>query len=204
MADVCGDSWGLLIGCVNLANLQLARSVANERETAVRGALGANKVQVMMGLLMESLLLSVIGGAAGVMLAFGGVKFFIALAPENVPRLNEATVSLPVLIFACVLSRLAALSFGILPALRSLRVEPLTALQANSTRVANSHEGRRTCNLLVGTQVACTVVLLIVTSLVLRSFSIGVAQFLAITKPESRLPHRPRHARAGRSVRATV
>ncbi len=161
----------LLIACVNLANLQLARAVANERETAVRGALGASRLQVMMGRLTESLLLTFIGGAAGVALSFTGVRLFIALVPENVPRLNEATVNLPVLVFATVLSIVAALSFGILPALRSLRVEPHTALQAYSTRAANSHEGQRTRSLLVGTQVACTVLLLIVTSLVLRSFS---------------------------------
>ena len=161
----------LLIACVNLANLQLARAVGTERETAVRGALGASKIQLMMVRLTESLLLSFVGGAAGVALAFTGVKLFIALVPDNVPRLNEATVNLPVLMFATSLSIVAALSFGILPALRALRVEPQTALQANSTRAVNSHQGERTRSLLVGGQVACTVVLLIVTSLVLRSFS---------------------------------
>ena len=161
----------LLIACVNLANLQLARAVGTERETAVRGALGASKMQLMMVRLTESLLLSFLGGAAGVWLAFAGVKLFIALVPDNVPRLNEATVNLPVLVFATSLSILAALFFGVLPALRALHVDPQKALQVNSSRAANSHQGERTRNLLVGAQVACTVVLLIVTSLVLRSFS---------------------------------
>ena len=79
----------LLIACVNLANLQLARSVAAERETAVRAALGASKGQLVMARLAESLVLALAGGAAGVALAFSGVRLLIALAPGNVPRLNE-------------------------------------------------------------------------------------------------------------------
>ena len=92
--------------------------------------------------------------------------------PASVPRLDEVHVSLPVLLFrrrAVDCRRL--LSFGILPALRSLHIDPQAALQANSSRTANTREGRRTRNLLVAAQVACTIVLLIVTSLVLRSFS---------------------------------
>ncbi len=161
----------LLIACVNLANLQLARSVAAERETAVRAALGASKGQLVMARLAESLVLALAGGAAGVVLALSGVRLLIALAPGNVPRLNEVQVNLPVLLFAAGASIASALLFGVLPALRSLRVHPQAALQANSSRTANTQEGRRTRNLLVATEVACTVALLIVTSLVLRSFS---------------------------------
>ena len=161
----------LLIACVNLANLQLARSVAAERETAVRAALGASKGQLVMARLAESLVLALAGGAAGVVLAFSGVRLLIALAPGNVPRLNEVHVNLPVLLFAAGVSIASAMLFGVLPALRSLRVHPQAALQANSSRTANTQEGRRTRSLLVATEVACTVVLLIITSLVLRSFS---------------------------------
>ena len=161
----------LLIACVNLANLQLARAVSSERETAVCAALGASKAQLIAARLAETLLLAFAGGMAGMALAYGGVRVFIALAPASVPRLNEVHVNFPVLLFAGGLSILAALSFGILPAIRSLRVHPHTALQANSTRTVGSHEGRRTRNLLVAVQVSCTIALLIVTSLVLRSFS---------------------------------
>ncbi len=161
----------LLIACVNLANLQLARAVSSERETAVRAALGASKLQLTTARLAESLLLAIAGGAAGVALAFSGVRLLLALAPADVPRLDEVQVNLPVLFFAAGLSIAAALTFGLLPALRSLRVHPQGALQANSTRTANSRESQRTRNLLVAAQVACTIVLLIVTSLVLRSFS---------------------------------
>jgi predicted permease len=161
----------LLIACVNLANLQLARAVSAERETAVRAALGASKGQLVMARLTESLVLGFAGGAAGVALAYAGVRLLLALVPSNVPRLNEVQVSLPVLLFAAAVSIMAAVTFGILPALRSMHVHPQAALQANSSRTVNSREGNRTRGLLVAGQVACTVVLLIVTSLVLRSFS---------------------------------
>jgi predicted permease len=161
----------LLIACVNLANLQLARAVNAERETAVRAALGASRGQLVTSRLAESLVLACAGGVAGIALAFGGVRLLIALAPGNIPRLDEVRVSLPVLVFSGGLSIAAAIMFGMLPALRSLRVAPQAALQANSTRTANTQEGRRTRNLMVAAQVACTIVLLIVTSLVLRSFS---------------------------------
>ncbi len=161
----------LLIACVNLANLQLARAVNAERETAVRAALGASRGQLVRSRLTESLVLAIIGGAAGIALAFLGVRLLLALVPANVPRLDEVHVSMPVLLFAAGLSIVAAIAFGILPALRSLRVAPQAALQENSQRAANTQEGRRVRNAMVMAQVACTVVLLIVTSLALRSFS---------------------------------
>jgi predicted permease len=161
----------LLIACVNLANLQLARAVNAERETAVRVALGASRGQLVTSRLAESLVLAFAGGAAGIALAFGGVRLLIALAPANIPRLDEVRVSLPVLVFSGGLSIAAAILFGMLPALRSLRVAPQAALQANSTRAANTQESQRTRSLMVAAQVAGTVVLLIITSLALRSFS---------------------------------
>ncbi|HEY2470863.1 MAG TPA: ABC transporter permease [Terracidiphilus sp.] len=161
----------LLIACVNLANLQLARAVNAERETAVRAALGASRTQLVRSRFTESLLLAVTGGAAGAALAFAGVKLFIALVPATVPRLDEVHVNTPVLLFAAGISILAAIAFGILPALRSLRVHPQSALQSNSPRTANTQEGNRTRSIMVAAQVACTVVLLIITSLTLRSFA---------------------------------
>jgi predicted permease len=161
----------LLIACVNLANLQLARAVNAERETAVRAALGASRGQLVRSRLTESLVLALAGGAAGIAIAFGGVRLLLAVAPANIPRLDEVKVSMPVLLFSAGLSIAAAIVFGILPALRSLGVAPQVALQANSTRAANTQEGQRTRSLMVAAQVACTVVLLIVTSLALRSFS---------------------------------
>jgi predicted permease len=117
------------------------------------------------------LLLAIIGGSAGAALAFAGVRLFIALVPASVPRLDEVHVNTPVLLFAAGISILAAIAFGILPSLRSLRVHPQSALQSNSTRTVNTQEGNRTRSLMMATQLACTVVLLIVTSLSLRSFA---------------------------------
>lgn len=161
----------LLIGCVNLANLQLARAVTAERETAVRAALGAGRGRLLQARLAESLVLAVAGGAAGVALAYGGMRGLLALAPANVPRLNEVHMSWPVLLFATGLSIAAAVGFGIVPALKGMRVRPETALRANTSRLASSRESRRARSALVGAQVTCTVALLLVTALVLRSFS---------------------------------
>jgi len=161
----------LLIACVNLANLQLARAVATERETAVRAALGASRSQLVITRLMESFVLAAVGGVAGVVLAFLGVRLLIVAAPANVPRLSDVQVSVPVLLFAAGLSLFTAILFGVLPALRSLQVNPQAALQSNPSRVANMRQGSTTRNLLVAGEVACTVVLLVVTGLVLRSFS---------------------------------
>jgi predicted permease len=161
----------LLIGCVNLANLQLARAVAREREIAVRAALGATRRRLLRSALMDSAVLAAAGGALGIALSFTGVRLLIATAPSNLPRLNETQISWPVLLAAAGLSILTALLFGSLPALRSLRVDPQSAMQANPNRVANTHEGQRTRQLLVAGEVACTVVLLIVTGLLVRSFS---------------------------------
>jgi predicted permease len=161
----------LLIGCVNLANLQLARAVTAERETAVRAALGANRARLLQARLAESVVLAVAGGAAGVALAYGGMHGLLALAPANVPRLNEVHMNWPVLLFAMGLSIAAAVGFGIVPALKGMRVRPETALRANTTRLTNSRESRRARSVLVAAQVTCTVALLLVTALVLRSFS---------------------------------
>jgi predicted permease len=161
----------LLIGCVNLANLQLARAVAREREIAVRAALGASRQRLVRSSLMDSIVLAAAGGALGILLSFTGVRLILAAAPASLPRLADTRVSWPILLAAVGLSILTALLFGSLPALRSLRVDPQAALQSNSSRMASTREGRRTRNLLVGVEVACTVVLLIVTGLLVRSFS---------------------------------
>lgn len=161
----------LLIGCVNLANLQLARAVAREREIAVRSALGASRERLVRSTLMDSMVLAAGGGALGMMLSFTGVRLFVAMAPSSLPRLEETHLSWPVLLGAAALSVFTALLFGTLPALRSLQVDPHAAMQANPNRVANTREGQRTRQLLVAGEVACTVVLLIMTGLLLRSFS---------------------------------
>lgn len=161
----------LLIGCVNLANLQLARAVSRERELAVRAALGAGRNQLLGAILADSLVLAIVGGALGVLLSFVGVRLFIAVAPQNLPRLTGIGVSWPVLAGAAGLSILTAVVFGLLPALRAMHIDPQSALQTQTTRVSASRESQRTRHLLVAAEVACTVVLLIVTGLLVRSLS---------------------------------
>ena len=161
----------LLIGCVNLANLQLARAVSRERELAVRAALGAGGDRLLWSALADSLVLALIGGTLGILLSFAGVRLFIAAAPQGLPRLSTIHVSWPVLLPAAGLSILTALFFGLLPALRSMRVDPLSAMQTSSARISTGRESRRTRHLLVAAEVACTVALLVVTGLLVRSFS---------------------------------
>ena len=166
----------LLIGCVNLANLQLARAVSRERELAVRAALGASRDRLVGSALADSIVLALIGGTLGILLAFAGVQMFIAAAPQSLPRVHDIHVSWPVLLAAAGLSILTALFFGLLPALRSMRVDPQSALQTSSTRVSSGRESQRTRHLLVAAEVACTVALLIVTGLLARSFSTLINQ----------------------------
>ena len=161
----------LLIACVNLSGLQLARAVAHDRPNAVRAALGAGRIRLFQASLMESLLLAVIGGCAGIGLAFGGIHAFQAIAPANLPRLQQIAINWPVLGFACGLSVLTAVLSGIFPALRSLRTDPQRALQASCTRLVNTRQAALARRLLVTLEIACTVILLLVTGLMLRSFS---------------------------------
>jgi predicted permease len=161
----------LLIACVNLASLQLARSVARDHENALRAALGAGPSRLFRASLSESLVVSWIGGLGGVFVAFAGVRLFVAVAPANLPRLDEVHVSWPVLFFAFGLSLLTAITFGVLPSLRSLGADPQLVLQSGSPRMSGARKATATRRLLVAFEVGCTVVLLIFTALVSRSFS---------------------------------
>jgi len=160
----------LLMACVNLANLQLARSVARQHEMALRAALGAGRRRLFQGVLAENLLLGLVGGVGGILFADLGEKLFVRIAAV-LPRLNEVHLSTPMLLFALGLSIVTSLGFGILPALRSFRVMPQSALQASSTRLSSSKQAAHTRKMLVAIEVACSITLLIVTGLITRSFS---------------------------------
>jgi predicted permease len=161
----------LLIACVNLASLQLARAVVRERDNGVRTALGASRTRLFQASCMESVVLCVAGGSLGILLALGGVRLFAAIAPENLPRLHELHVTWPVLLFACGISGIAAMLSGTLPAVRSLHSNPLRALLSASTRIFRSGQTPAIRKVLITFEIACTVVLLVVTGLVVRSFS---------------------------------
>ena len=161
----------LLIACVNLASLQLARSVARERDVALRAALGASRARLVQSALVESLVLACGGGALGVALAFAAVRLTVLLAPRSLPRINEIAVSWPVLLAAVGVACCTALLFGVLPALASLRVDAQHSLQAGSGSVAGTNRGGTTRRALVGCEVALSVALLAVAGLAARSFS---------------------------------
>jgi len=161
----------LLIAGVNLASLQLARAIMRERDNALRSALGAGRMRLFQATLMESFVLCFTGGTLGILLALGGIRIFAAIAPENLPRLHEIHVTWPVLLFACGISGIAALLSGTVPALRSLCSNPQRALQSASTRIIRSGQTTLVRKSLIAFEIACTVVLLIVTGLVVRSFS---------------------------------
>jgi len=161
----------LLIACVNLASLQLARSVERERDHALRSALGAGRLRLLRASLVESFVLAAAGGAAGILLAFTGVHLFIAMAPADIPRLNEIQMSWQVLMFAAAVCLLTALLSGSLPALRSFKSIPQQALKPVGTRATSGRRIAASRRWLVAFEIAGTTVLLILTSLVARSFS---------------------------------
>ena len=125
----------LLIACVNVANLLLARVAARESELAVRTALGAGRFRLMRQLLTESLTLSVLGGAAGILLASFSLDALLALQPQGVPRLAEVRVDRTVVAFAGVLSVLTGLMFGVFPALQMLKRSTAESLREGSRGV---------------------------------------------------------------------
>ena len=162
----------LLIGCVNVANLQLARAAARQRELAVRTALGASRLRLVRQTLVESLALGLVGGAAGVLLATWMVKLIVAVAPADVPRIETAQLDLPALGFALALSVGVALLFGVFPAVHAARSDPSHALgEGGGTRTSVGRAGTRTRRTLVIVELALSVVLLVGAGLALRSVS---------------------------------
>ena len=148
----------LLIACANVAHLSLARANARSKEMALRAALGAGRARLVRQVLCESLLLAVIGGAAGALLAWWGTGALTSLGPKELPRAQEIRMDLPVLLFALGASILTGLLFGVFPALRSSRVDPNESLKdAGRGTEGRSHHGYR--NLLVTLELALAFVL---------------------------------------------
>ena len=119
----------LLIACVNVANLLLARSIARTHEFAIRRALGAGHGRILRQLLTESILLAAIGGGLGVLLAAIGTKAALRVLPMTLPRSSEAGMDGRVLIFAAAISLLAGICFGLMPALRTTKAKAHLALK---------------------------------------------------------------------------
>ena len=160
----------LLIGCANVANLLLARATARTREIAIRAAVGASRARIVRQLLAESMVLALIAGAAGLLLAKWGSDALVALAPGNVPRLAESDIDGWVLAFTLGISLAASLLFGLAPALQISRVDLNETLKQGATRTMGGGRAGRMRAALVVVEVALSVVLLAGAGLLIRSF----------------------------------
>jgi putative ABC transport system permease protein len=160
----------LLIACANVANLLLVRAESRQQELAVRAALGADSRRIVGELLMESMTLAVAGGVVGLGLAFAAVRLLVTLEPGNLPRLQDITVDLPVLIFAVALTLLSGLLFGVIPALKQAGAQLATTLRAGGRTASASKDRERARNVLVVAQVALALVLLVSSGLMIRTF----------------------------------
>jgi predicted permease len=160
----------LLISCVNVANLLLARASARGREIAVRQALGAERTRLIRQLLTESLLLFLLGGIAGFAILFSARKFLLQLVPESLPHLNNISISWGVLAFALAVSVVAGTVFGLAPAWLMSRVDLIGTLKQEGRGSNGSRERSRARQILVIGELALSLVLMVSAGLLLRSF----------------------------------
>jgi putative ABC transport system permease protein len=160
----------LLIACANVASLWLSRMTERSRELAIRAALGAGRGRLLRQLLSESALLALLGGAGGVLLAYWIVEAIAKFGPRDLPRLNQIEVNPPALGFAVALSLLTALIFGLAPAAQMLRPDLQESLRAEGRTITGGRRQQRLRNLLVISEIALALALLVGAGLLTRSF----------------------------------
>jgi putative ABC transport system permease protein len=159
----------LLVACANVANLLLAQASVRARELSIRSALGAARGRLVRQFLTESFLLSLIGGALGVLTALWGVAGLLAVAPKTLPRLETVSISVPVLLFAFVLCTIVAVGLGAFTAFRATRGDLKQGLDEGGRGQAGSQGSQRIGRALVAAQIAITLVLVIGAGLLGRS-----------------------------------
>ncbi len=159
----------LMIACVNVANLFLARSADRWKELAIRAALGAGRRRLVAQMLTESLLLGAAGGVAGLLLSFAGLRAVIAFSPDNLPRLSELGIDFQIFAFAAAVSLLTGLVFGIAPALHFSRPQLERTLRNDSRGNTRGNTGRLRDGLVIA-EVAISLVLLLGAGLLTKSF----------------------------------
>jgi len=161
----------LLISCANMANLLLAKATSRTREIAIRAAVGAGRGRIIRQLITESVVLALVAGAAGLILALWGANALVALAPSNVPRLGETEIiDKWVLAFTIAISVGASLLFGLAPALTASRIDLNDALKLGAARAVVGGGAGKMRNALVVAEIALSVVLLIGAGLLMKSF----------------------------------
>jgi putative ABC transport system permease protein len=161
----------LLIGCGNVANLLLARATTREKEFAIRSALGANRWRMVRQLLVESLILAAGGAAVGTLLAWAGLKFLVALIPQNIiPAEAVIRLNLPVLAFTLAVAVLTALVFGLVPALKVARKDLSDPLRDSGKGISGGFRHGRFRDAVVVLEVGLSLTLLVGAGLLMRSF----------------------------------
>lgn len=204
----------LLSAAANVANLLLARAVGRSREMAIRLALGAGSWRILRQLLTESTLLGLLGGVAGLALAYGGVKLLVAAGPQNVPRLHEVGMDGRVLAFTFLVSLMTGLLFGLAPAVQALRGRLHESLKEGGRGASGGLARHKMRSLLVVAEVALSLVLLVAAGLLLQSFRRlqrvdtgfrpeGVLTF-RISPPQARYPEPGETARAVEQIAERV
>jgi putative ABC transport system permease protein len=159
----------LLIACANVANLLLARSAARQKEIAIRAAMGASRTRVLRQMLTESILLSAIGGIAGLVLSIWLTDVLMSMLPEGAPRLEQIGIDYRVLTFALGVSALTGVLFGIVPALQASKLDVTSALKEGG-RSAEGHRRTSGRSLLLIGEVALSLMLLVGAGLLIKSF----------------------------------